>query len=197
MAFPEPMLARAGAIPVRGGFAFEVKWDGFRGLVRTGEAFAVRSRRGWDMTELAPELAALPAGLVLDGELVCFDRDRRPSFQAVQQRLLGRDRTVPLSYAIFDVLVVDGESLMALPYEERRRRLVELKLDAGSWFTVPVFDDGPALFQATLEQGLEGIVCKRLAGIYRPGRRDWVKVKHKHTLRFQQERTLARSGRRR
>jgi bifunctional non-homologous end joining protein LigD len=191
------MLARAGEIPSGDGFAFEVKWDGFRGLVLTGDKFTVRSRRGWDMTELAPELAELPPGLLLDGELVCFDGDRRPSFEAAQKRLLGRDRRVSLAYAIFDVLAVDGKSLMTRTYRERRARLEELELNANAWFTVPVFDDGPALFKATLEQGLEGVVCKRLEGTYRPGRRDWIKVKHKHTVRFQQELSLARSSRRR
>ena len=58
---PLPMLARSGSIPERGRWPFEVKWDGFRALVRTDGDFAVRSRRGWSMTEFVPELAELPA----------------------------------------------------------------------------------------------------------------------------------------
>jgi len=53
---PEPMLARTGPLPSRGRWAYEVKWDGFRALVRAGDDFRVRSRRGWDMTALVPEL---------------------------------------------------------------------------------------------------------------------------------------------
>jgi ATP-dependent DNA ligase len=68
------MLARPDSLP-RGDYSFEVKWDGFRALVSTVETLLVRSRRGWDMTEPLPELAALPEGLVLDGELVAFALD--------------------------------------------------------------------------------------------------------------------------
>ena len=56
------MLARTGPLPTRGRWAYEVKWDGFRAIVRSGDDFRVRSRRGWDMTGLAPELEALPDG---------------------------------------------------------------------------------------------------------------------------------------
>ena len=66
------MLARSGTPPSRGRWAFEVKWDGLRAIVRAGDGYRVRVRRGWDMTQLVPELQALPAG-VYDGELVAFD----------------------------------------------------------------------------------------------------------------------------
>src|SRR3954466_14685603 len=84
---PEPMLARSGSLPTRGRWAFEVKWDGFRAIVRAGADFRVRSRRGWDMTALVPGLEALPAG-VYDGELVAFV-DGVPYFPAVCARLLN------------------------------------------------------------------------------------------------------------
>jgi bifunctional non-homologous end joining protein LigD len=70
---PGPMLARPGALPHGPGWAFEVKWDGFRALVSTIDGLEVRSRRGWAMTELVPELERLPAGLMLDGELAAWD----------------------------------------------------------------------------------------------------------------------------
>ena len=66
------MLARSGSLPTRSRWAYEVKWDGFRAIFRAGDGYRVRSRRGWDMTVLVPELRALPAG-VYDGELVAFD----------------------------------------------------------------------------------------------------------------------------
>ncbi len=74
------MLARSGTIPRRGDYAFELKWDGFRAIVSTEDGLRVESRRGWNMTERLPELAALPTGLVLDGELVAFGDDGQPSF---------------------------------------------------------------------------------------------------------------------
>jgi ATP-dependent DNA ligase len=89
MALPEPMLARSGPLPVAGGYAFELKWDGFRAIVRAGESFGVRSRRGWNMTPLVPELATLPIDAVLDGELVALGEDGWPYFPLVRERLLN------------------------------------------------------------------------------------------------------------
>jgi|ERR671925_223687 hypothetical protein len=66
---PAPMLARSGRLPARSGYAFEVKWDGFRAIVRTEGDFRVRSRRGWNMTERVPELVELPAAGIFDGNL--------------------------------------------------------------------------------------------------------------------------------
>jgi ATP-dependent DNA ligase len=68
---PSPILARSSVVP-NGDYAFEVKWDGFRALVSRNGDFQVRSRRGWNMTALLPELADLPAGAILDGEIVAF-----------------------------------------------------------------------------------------------------------------------------
>src|SRR5438552_2139039 len=76
---PQPMLARPGPLP-HGDYAYEVKWDGFRAIVSTEDSLEVRSRSGWSMAERLAELARLPTGLVLDGELVAFDGDGRASF---------------------------------------------------------------------------------------------------------------------
>jgi bifunctional non-homologous end joining protein LigD len=87
------MLARSGPIPTRGDWAFEVKWDGFRANVSTeGAPLRVRSRRGWNMTDLVPELAALPIAATLDdGELVAFGPDGAPDFPLLCDRLLDDD----------------------------------------------------------------------------------------------------------
>src|SRR5204863_10139096 len=66
------MLARSGRLPAENGYAFELKWDGYRAIVRSGSEFRVHSRRGWNMTPLLPELATLPVDAVLDGELVAL-----------------------------------------------------------------------------------------------------------------------------
>src|SRR5919199_4431899 len=100
------MLARSGTIPDRGQWAFEIKWDGFRALVRTDGDFLVRSRRGWNMTEFVPELEALPARGIFDGELVSFDRDGRPDFPSVCDRILNRNAVVPLAFVAFDMLAL-------------------------------------------------------------------------------------------
>ena len=76
------MPSRPGPLPSGSGWSFELKWDGFRALVSTEQGLAVRSRRGWDMTPVLPELRALPDGLVLDGELVAW-KGSEPYFPLV------------------------------------------------------------------------------------------------------------------
>ncbi len=163
------MLCRpARDIPAGDGWAFEVKFDGFRALVDTRDGFRVRSRRGWDMTDRLPELASLPTGIVLDGELV-GDGGRGNSFPCVCRRLLQADMSVPVTFVAFDVLAVDDTDVTRQPYRERRRLLEGLNLDAERWTTIPTFDDGDALWRVVEELELEGLVAKRRNGTYRPG----------------------------
>ena len=190
------MLARPGVLPLRG-CAYEVKWDGFRALVSTEEGVDVRSRRGWPMAELVPELRGLPRGLLLDGELVAFGDDGRPSFPLLCARVLHGKRSIAVKYLIFDVLRVDGRTVMANAYADRRALLESLDLEGPAWSTPENFDDGEALFDATLGLALEGVVAKRLDEPYRPGERTWIKAKHRSYWRYGQELELARSRRRR
>jgi bifunctional non-homologous end joining protein LigD len=174
-----------------------VKWDGFRAIVATENELEVRSRRGWNMTELLPELATLPSGLVLDGELVAFGDDGRPSFPLLSQRVLHKRPGIPVVLMIFDVLRVHGEDAMCLPYRKRRALLEALDLDGSAWRTPDVFEDGEALFEATSGLGLEGVVAKKRSDRYRPGERGWIKTKHRHYWRFGQEFEGALRSRRR
>jgi bifunctional non-homologous end joining protein LigD len=82
-----------------------------------------------------------------------------------------------------------------LPWSKRRQLLESRDLNGRSWFTPDWFDDGEALFQVVVDQGLEGIVAKRRSSTYRPGERGWVKVKHRDYWRFGQELELARRRR--
>jgi bifunctional non-homologous end joining protein LigD len=172
------------------GWAFEPKWDGYRALAHSvGGGLALRSRNGVDMAGWFPELAGLAGALgdhagVLDGEVVAVDDDGRPSFGALQQRMAGRGgrrRGPAVTYLVFDVLWLDGRLLTGLPYVERRRVLEGLEVAGPSWQTVASFTGtGTALLAATREQGLEGVVAKRLQSVYLPGRRtrNWLKTKH-------------------
>jgi bifunctional non-homologous end joining protein LigD len=193
---PDPMLTRAGELPLGPGYAYEVKWDGFRAIVSTIDGLRVRSRRGWNMTNRLPELAGLPERLVLDGEVVAIDDDGRPSFPRLANRILHGHGGIGIIYVIFDVLACDGHATITLPYRERRAILERLALAAAEWCTTDVYEDGERLFAAVVEQGLEGIVAKPLAGAYRPGERDWLKVKNRRYWRFGQELELAQSRRR-
>jgi bifunctional non-homologous end joining protein LigD len=180
----EVMLATTDEnVPKGDSWLFEVKWDGYRALayVRGGEA-QLLSRKGNDLTarfaKVAKELAKAvkTPDCVLDGEVCALDEDGRPSFSAMQQ---GKPGT-PIVYEAFDVLEVDGEPLVDLPLHERRARLERL-LDR-RYTTVRVsdaFDDGQSLYEAAVEQHLEGIVAKRADSPYRQGRRtrEWLKIK--------------------
>jgi len=196
MRLPDPMLARPATLPLGSGCSYEVKWDGFRAIVSTENSLTVRSRRGWDMTALLPELAKLPEGLVLDGELVAPGEDGRPSFPRLSTRILHGRPEFHVTFIVFDVLRVEGMSTMENTYRERRRLLEELDLHGAHWCSPPVFDDGAALFASVEEQGLEGIVAKPLSSTYRPGERGWIKVKNRAYWRFGQELELAQSRRR-
>jgi bifunctional non-homologous end joining protein LigD len=114
------MLARPSELPHGSGYAFDVKWDGFRALVSTVGGLTVPRRRGWDMTHAVAELERLPEGLVLDGELIALGDDGLPSFPRISERVLHGRNGIPISYVIFDVLVCDARSVMASSYAERR-----------------------------------------------------------------------------
>jgi ATP-dependent DNA ligase len=130
---PQPMLARSGPIPTRGDWSFEVKWDGFRAIVSTeGAPLPVRSRRGWDMTQLLPELSALPIAATFDGELVAFGDDGRPDIPLLCEKMLMRRPSIPVTLMIFDLLTLDGENLTRAPYSERRTHLEALDLNGST-----------------------------------------------------------------
>ncbi len=178
-----PMLATpAPEVPRGAGWAFEVKWDGYRALARiSGGDATLTSRNANDLTprfaNVAKELvkAVKTPHCILDGEVCALDEAGRSSFSAMQQ---GKPGT-PIVYYAFDVLEVEGEPLVDLPLVERRGRLAQL-LDKRNR-TVRLsetFDDGDALLEAAKQQ-LEGIVAKRLDSKYAVGRRtrDWLKIK--------------------
>ncbi len=191
-----PMLAGAGQLPRdESRWSFEVKWDGVRAIayIKPGR-LRLESRNLNDISEAYPEVRGILRDLgmrdvVLDGEIVAFDDAGRPSFERLQRRMhvtspssIRRlSKSSPVVYAIFDLLYLDGHSLMGLPYTERRSRLEELKLSGPAW-RVPAAHPGhgAALLSATEAQGLEGIVAKRLDSRYEPGRRTgaWLKIKH-------------------
>jgi bifunctional non-homologous end joining protein LigD len=154
------MLARPGPLPSGSGWSFELKWDGFRAIVSTEDELRVRSRRGSNMTPVLPELRNLPAGLVLDGELVAW-KGRVPWFPNICRRVLNNDLSVAVTFIAFDLIRVDGTDLSERPFEERRDLLVSLGLDAPGWATSETFADGHALYAGVCEHGLEGVVAKK------------------------------------
>ena len=193
-----PMMARPGHLPPnQSEWSFEVKWDGVRAIayVQPGR-LRLESRNLNEVTDAYPEVRGLLRSLgmrdaVLDGEIVAFDEAGKPSFERLQRRMHVSApssvrrlmKSTPVVYAIFDVLYLDGHSLMGLPYSERRERLEALNLSGPAWRVPGVHPgEGKRLLAATEAQGLEGVVAKRLDSRYEPGRRGgaWVKVKNTH-----------------
>ncbi len=192
----EPMLATAAPVPPAGDeWAFEIKWDGIRALAYVSRGgLRLSARRGSDHTPRYPELASLPETLgheaILDAEIVAFDEDGRPSFQLLQRRMgLTTESTIrirseqtPATLVAFDLLWLDGESLLERPYEQRREQLAELGLDGPHWQTPRNHvGEGEALWTVVKERRLEGIVAKRLGSPYRLGQRsrEWLKVRNR------------------
>ena len=192
---PEPMLARSGRLPASGDYSFEVKWDGFRAIVSTEGPLGVRSRRGWDMTPHVGFLAELPVRAILDGELVALDAGGRPDFPLICECLLQRRVSIPLTYMVFDILSVDGETVASQPYAQRRVLLEGLQLDGPQWRTPEAFDDGEALWEAVCEHELEGLVAKPRHSRYVSGERGWVKIKNRAYWRYEMERESALKAR--
>ena len=179
-----PMLATGAAdVPAGEGWLFEVKWDGFRALATIhGGDVDLRSRNDKSFVDRFPTVVrALTRSVrspdcVLDGEVVAVGKDGRATFSAMQQ---GKEGTTYL-YLAFDLLELEGDSLVDQPLVQRRARLAELiDLRPGGVQLSATFDDGAALYAAAQEQRFEGIVAKRADSRYLPGRRsrDWLKIK--------------------
>jgi bifunctional non-homologous end joining protein LigD len=173
-------------------WGFEPKWDGIRALAVCEEETRLISRNDHDITVAYPELHRLHDRVValeaiLDGEIVAF-HNGIPSFQRLQQRMHLRDqrqiqqasRTIPVAFVVFDLLYLDGKDLTGLPLQERHRILEETIVPTDRIQLSPITESaGKALFAAAAEQGLEGIMAKRLSSRYLPGARsrDWLKIK--------------------
>ncbi|MFD3697730.1 ATP-dependent DNA ligase [Streptomyces sp. NPDC058646] len=175
------------------GLAYEPKFDGHRLVVlRSEQDVVLQARSGRIVTSAFPDLAAaarqLPAGTVLDGEVVVWNAGRT-DFALVQRRAAATParavllaQSLPASYAAFDVLELAGLDLRARPYERRRALLVDLLLPLGPPLQpVPMTTD-PELaatwYETLPASGIEGLVVKRLDQAYPAGRRGWQKLRH-------------------
>ncbi|WP_394768109.1 ATP-dependent DNA ligase [Lacisediminihabitans sp.] len=198
-----PMLATLGSVrDVRDDddWVFEMKWDGIRAIA-TVENGTVRltSRNGKDLTATYPELGELGSVLsagtaTIDGEIVALDSRGRPDFGLLQTRMnltkasdVERSaRSAPVHYMAFDLLAVDGGSLLATPYDERRARLeAVLAPEPSSSIQVPpsLGASVDSAVAVSRELALEGVVAKRRTAPHQPGARSrsWIKIKHHKT----------------
>ena len=191
-----PMKAQVREqIPV-GDWAYEPKWDGFRMLAWSGPEVRLDSRNGRPLLrylpELTPALERLPAGTVVDGEVVVVIDDR-VSFDALGNRIHPAASRVamlaeqtPAALVAFDLLAHEGDDLRQQPFSERRRRLEGLVAGLGlPWNLSPLTtdpDEAGRWFVEYESAGCDGLVCKRLDQRYVEEKREMVKVKHRRTV---------------
>ncbi|WP_344389527.1 hypothetical protein [Streptomyces vastus] len=193
-----PMLPVIGPAPrpeIEAEYAYETLWNGARVIAHLPGDGSLRllSQTGLDVTAQYPELKELAALLpgpqaVLDGEIITLDSEGQPSVERLQQRMsLHHPEAVshaiedlPVQLMLYDIIYL-GEPTVQLPYTARRDLLDDLAL-AGPGVSVPAAWPAPAelALQETRLEGYDGVVAKRLASQYLPGRRtrDWIKIKH-------------------
>jgi ATP-dependent DNA ligase len=194
----EPMLARlASDLPQTDGYLFEPKWDGFRAIViRSARAVLIQSRDLRPFDRYFPELhdaflRLLPTNSVIDGEIVIASEDGL-DFDALQLRLhpaasrvAALSKASPASFVAFDVLCRNRRSFMRRPQRERRLALEEMFAAARPPILLTPATADPALARQWLHRfegaGLDGVVAKPCDGLYEPGRRAMLKVKHERT----------------
>jgi bifunctional non-homologous end joining protein LigD len=191
------MLAMAGELPKKDtGWAYEFKWDGVRALVYVdGGRVRAFTRNDKSLLSTFPELRDIGRHLgsrsaILDGEIVALDKDNRPNFSTLSRRLHVTSKSeieklktsTPASFFAFDLLFLEGRSIVELPYDERRAALESLKLQGESFATPPSITNtaGSTVLEIARDRGLEGVVIKRRRSRYSPGSRsgDWIKVKN-------------------
>jgi DNA ligase D-like protein (predicted ligase)/DNA ligase D-like protein (predicted polymerase)/DNA ligase D-like protein (predicted 3'-phosphoesterase) len=178
-----PMLATEGSVANLKStqWAFEGKWDGYRVLVDANRGtLNVRSRRGREVTNEYPQFEALAADLadhhvILDGEAVALDESGVPSFSEMQNRA----RSTRVEFWAFDILHLDGRSLLRAKYSDRRRLLEALAQSGGVIVPEPLPGDGAAALEFARKQRWEGVIAKKRDSTYQPGRRSssWIKDK--------------------
>jgi ATP-dependent DNA ligase len=191
-----PMEAKVRAGLPEGDWAYEPKWDGFR-AVAWSDPVRLDSRNHKPLLRYFPELAAsleaLPAGTVVDGEVVVVSGDDRLDFDALQNRIHPAESRItrladetPASLVAFDLLADGGADLRAAPFAERRRRLEALLAGLGErWHLTPSTPErevGERWFHEFEAAGCDGIVAKSLTGPYVEGKREMIKVKHRRTV---------------
>ena len=198
--FIEPMTATLGSGPFsHPDWLFEVKWDGYRVQAHVeGGRVALYTRRGLDAAEYFPELAGSPDWIaahraIVDGEVVALDSNGEPDFGLLQARraatghAAGREPGSGLVYAVFDILHLDGRSLLDEPLETRKRILRSVLREVGPvQYAGHVVGDGVEFYAAVAARGLEGMMAKLRTSRYEPGRRSasWLKIKRRLEQEF-------------
>ena len=186
----EPMAATLASKPFRDeDWLFEIKWDGYRveAVVRDGSV-RLWTRRGNDAATYFGDFLAPPNWIdahdaIVDGEVVAFDENGTPDFGVLQEKisaLRAGQRASGLLYQAFDLLYLDGKSLLDVPLEDRKRLLKSVLKDSRrARYASHVETEGVDFYAAAQKMGVEGVVAKHRRSRYEPGRRTntWLKIK--------------------
>ena len=185
--FIEPMKAKlVEQPPPNGDWIYELKFDGIRLIaVKDGEHASLLSRNQNDLGGRFPEIVRAVRNLsveecVLDGEVVALDQEGRSSFQLLQAHEMEARKT-PVYFYAFDLLQLEGKSLVSLPLEARKSVLEKLCASAGDpiRYSGAIGGNANQLLKEVEHRGLEGIIGKQRNSVYEPGRRSgaWIKLK--------------------
>jgi bifunctional non-homologous end joining protein LigD len=178
------LLLRTDSLPDSQQWLYELKLDGYRAIAFKRDGVVhLRSRNDNDFSVRYPGvvkgLAKMPDNTVIDGEVIAFDDDGRPSFNALQNY---GSATAPVAYYVFDVMVLAGHDVMREPLEKRRALLEQKilpKLSKPVRYASSLAAALPVLVKSVKEQGFEGLVAKRRNSVYEPGLRTgaWMKMR--------------------
>jgi len=185
--FIEPMKARlVDEPPKHGDWLYELKFDGIRAMaIKNDRKVSLISRNGNKLDARFPEIVEAVKNLpvreyVIDGEVVALDEDGRSSFQLLQG-LEMEGRKAPLRFYVFDLLQLDGKSLLGLPLEQRKQVLAKIceNVDDPIRYSGEISGDVKSLLAEVKRRGLEGLIGKQRDSVYEPGRRSgtWIKLK--------------------
>ena len=185
--FIEPMKARlVDEPPKHGNWLYELKFDGIRAIpIKNDRKVSLISRNGNKLDARFPEIVEAVKNLpvrecVIDGEVVALDEDGRSSFQLLQG-LEMEGRKAPLLFYVFDLLQLDGKSLLGLPLEQRKQVLAKICENVGDpiRYSGEISGDVKSLLAEVKRRGLEGLIGKQRNSVYEPGRRSgtWIKLK--------------------
>lgn len=166
-------------------YIFEPKLDGIRALCFVNKQMKFMTRNGLDITHQFPEFdfrdQIKARECILDGEIITYNKNGHPDFNLLQNRA---QTDIAATYVVFDILELNGKSLINLPLLERKKILKKIIKERGSLEKVPFTTNGKKLWKLIKKHRLEGVMAKKSDSFYHPGRRthDWVKIKSTHTL---------------
>lgn len=166
-------------------YIYEIKWDGYRAIADLRQDVLLYSRNGnlftYDFAKILSDLRQQPHQMILDGELVAYDEQGKPSFQGLQNI---QNQVVAVKYQVFDLLWLNGHSTINLTLLERKELLEQALLETENiQYHDHVEDDGISFFEQIKSMELEGMMAKKKSSVYAIGKRSesWLKIKNLQT----------------